>query len=275
MKVVIGIPCHRDEPGIARTLESLAASAARLDHDWRIVVCVNGPDSARSPAADAVRAADPAARVSLRLLDVGSKPAAWTVLRHEPAEVHVFGDADVVVNAWALPALVDAVSVKGVVAAAAKQQHLGEGVVARVALVPHRLEWGGLLGTLYAARSDALPDEMPRDVLLDDAWLFAHLGAAGRVEQVPLATATVQLPTRWRDLGRQRVRAEAGKQQLRTLGLPLAQPAAETASVYRTLVAYPPREWPFVAALAAVKIAAALRARRGHPEWKLATTTKT
>ena len=275
MRVVIGIPCHRDEPGIARTLASLAASAARLEHEWRIVVCVNGPDSAASPAAAAVRAADASSRVTLRLLDVGSKPAAWTVLRHEPADVHVFADADVTVNAWALPALVDAVSAAGVVAAAARQEHLGDGVVAHVARVPHRLEWGGILGTLYAARSDALPDEMRRDVLLDDAWLFAQLGSKGRVEQVKLATATVQLPTRWRDLWRQRVRAEAGKQQLRALGLPMAEPAAETKSVYRTLVAYPPREWPYVAALAAVKLAAALRARRGRSEWKLATSTKT
>jgi hypothetical protein len=273
-RVVIGIPCHRDEPGIGRTLESLVASAMRLEHPWRIVVCVNGPDSTHSPAADAVRAAG-SDHVSLRLLDTGSKPAAWNVLRHEPADVHVFADADVFVNTWAIPALVDAVSAKGVVGAAAKQEHLGDGLVAHVALVPHRLEWGGLLGTLYAARSDALPEEMPTDVLLDDAWLFAQLGTKGRVEQVPLATATVQLPTRWRDLWRQRVRAEAGKRQLRTLGLPLAQPPSETTSVYRTLVAYPPREWPFVAALAVVKLAAALQARRGHPEWRLATTTKT
>lgn len=273
-RVVIGVPCHRDEPGIARTVESLAASALRLEnHDWRIVVCVNGPDSTHSPAADAVRAAG--GRVSLRLLDVGSKPGAWNVLRHEPADVYVFADADVLVNTLAIPALVEAVAAKGVVAAAAKQDHRGEGLVAHVALVPHRLEWGGLLGTLYAARSEALPGEMPTDVLLDDAWLFAQLGAAGRVEQVTLATATVQLPTRWRDLWRQRVRAEAGKQQLRALGLPMAKPPSESTSVYKTLVAYPPREWPFVATLAVVKVAASLQARRGHPEWKLATTTKT
>ena len=272
-RVVIAVPCHRDEPGIARTLESLAASATRLEgHEWRIVVCVNGPDSTRSPAADAVRAAG--GRVTLRLLDLGSKPAAWNVLRHEPADVHVFADADVLVNVWAIPALVDAVAAKGVIAAAAKQEHVGEGTVARVALVPHRLAWGGLLGTLYAVRSEALPDEMPTDVLLDDAWLFAQLGARGAIEQVPLAMATVQLPTRWRDLWRQRVRAEAGKQQLRALGLPMAKPPSETKSVYRTLVAYPPKEWPYVAALAGVKLAAALRARRGHPEWKFATSTK-
>jgi hypothetical protein len=272
-RIVIAVACHRDEPAVARTVASLAASAARLEgHDWRIVVCVNGPDSARSPAAESLRGSD--AAVTVRLLDVGSKPGAWNVLRHEPADVHVFADADVVVNAWAIPALVDAVLASGVVAAAAKQEHLGDGLVAHVARVPHRLAWGGLLGTLYAVRTDALPDEMPAEVLLDDAWLFAQLSGAGKTEQVPLATATVQLPTRWRDLWRQRVRAEAGKQQLATLNLPTAAPPTEATSIYRTLVAYPPKEWPFVATLAVVKFFAARRALRGAVEWKPAESTK-
>ncbi len=84
-RVVIVVPCHRDEPGIARTVASLAESAARLEHDWRIVVCVNGPDSARGPAAEALRNCD--VPVTVRLLNIGSKPAAWNVLRHEPADV--------------------------------------------------------------------------------------------------------------------------------------------------------------------------------------------
>ncbi len=271
-RVVIVVPCHRDEPGIARTVASLAESAARLEHDWRIVVCVNGPDSARGPAAEALRNCD--VPVTVRLLNIGSKPAAWNVLRHEPADVHVFADADVLVNNWALPVLIDAVLTNGVVAAAAKQEHLGHGLVAHIARIPHRLAWGGLLGTLYAARTDALPDDMPTDVLLDDAWLFAQLSAAGRTEQVPLATATVQLPTRWRDLWRQRVRAEAGKQQLAALNLPTAPPPTGATSIYRALVAYPPKEWPFVAALAGVKFFAARRARRGAVEWKPAESTK-
>lgn len=272
-RVVIAVACHRDEPGVARTVASLADSAARLEHEWRIVVCVNGTDSTRGPAAEALRVG--AVPATIRFLDIGSKPAAWNVLRHEPADVHVFADADVIVNAWALPALVDAVLANGVVAVAAKQEHLGDGLVAHIARIPHRLAWGGLLGTLYAARSDALPEAMPTDVLLDDAWLFAQLSAAGRTEQVPLATATVQLPRRWRDLWRQRVRAEAGKQQLAALNLPTATPPTEVTSIYRTLVAYPPKEWPFVAALASVKFFAARRARRGSVEWKPAESTKT
>ena len=272
-RIVIGVPCHRDEPGIARTVASLTESAERLEDPWRIVVCVNGKDPANGAATAALRA-NPG-RALVRLLDVASKPAAWTALRDEPGDVHVFVDADVTVNKWALPALIDGLDAPGVVATAAKQAHVGDGLVAHIARVPHRLDWGGLLGTLYAARTEALPLEMPTEVLLDDAWLFAQLSAVGTVAQSPLATATVQLPTRWRDLWRQRVRAEAGKQQLRELGLPMAAPPQEATSLYRTLVAYPPREWGHVGALAAIKFFAARRARKGYTNWKLATSTKT
>lgn len=271
-RIVIGVPCHRDEPGIARTVASLAESAERLDDPWRIVVCVNGQDPGNGAAAAALRA-EPG-RAVVRLLDVASKPAAWNALRDEPGDVHVFADADVTVSKWALPALIDGLDAPGVVATAAKQAHVGNGLVAHIARVPHRLDWDGLLGTLYAVKTAALPPEMPTDVLLDDAWLFAHLGAAGAVAPTPLAVATVQLPTRWRDLWRQRVRAEAGKQQMQQLGLPMATPPKEATSVYKTLVAYPPREWGHVAALAAIKFFAARRARKGYGDWKLATSTK-
>lgn len=271
-QIVIAIPCHRDEPGIGRTVASLEESAERLDDQWRIVVCINGDDPGNGPAAAAMR--DHKGHGMVRLLEVASKPAAWNALRDEPADIHVFVDADVVVNKWAIPALVDALAAPTVVGVAGKQAHEGEGVVARVAGIPHRLAWGGILGTLYAAKTEALPAEMPSDVLLDDAWLFAQLSAAGDVAQVPLAVATVQLPTRWRDLWRQRVRAEAGKQQMVALGLPMAEAPKEATSIYRTLVAYPPREWPYVAALAGIKLAAARRARKGYSGWKLATSTK-
>lgn len=272
-QVVVCVPCHRDEPGIARTVASLAASAERLEQPWRIVVCINGVDPGNGPAANAMRS-DPG-RASVRLLEVASKPAAWTALREEPADVHVFADADITVNKWAIPALVDGLNEPGVVGTAAKQEHLGDGPVARVARVPHRLNWGGLLGTLYAAKTSALPEAMPDGILLDDAWLFANLSEAGVVAPMPLAVATVQLPNRWRDLWRQRVRAEAGKQQMHALGLPLAAPPKEMSSMYRTLVAYPPGDWPSVAALAGIKYFAARRARKGYGEWKLATSTKT
>lgn len=271
LRVVVAVPCHRDEPGVGVTVASLAKSAALVrDATVQIVVCINGHEPGRGPAADGLTRSS--ARFSVHLLDIASKPAAWNVLRSEPGDIHVFADADVVVSDGAIPALVDALRVPGVVASAGIQSHRGQGAVARVARVPHRLAWGGLLGTLYAVRSDSLPAAMPT-VILDDAWLFGALGAQGRVVQVSEAVAHVQLPTRWRDLWRQRVRAERGKQQLRAMGVPLAEapPGASIMTVWR---AYPATEWPYVAALALVKLAAATRARFGEPTWDLADSTK-
>lgn len=271
LHVLVGVPCHRDEPGVARTVESLTESAREVpDATVRIVVCINGEQPGDGPAATALGRSS--VRVTSRTIEVASKPAAWNLLRDDAADIHVFADADITVNEAALPALVAALDAPGIVAATGTQAHEGKGLVARVARVPHRLAWGGILGTLYAARSEYLPPEMPADLILDDAWVFGHLGA-DRVVQVPEAVATVHLPTRWRDLWRQRVRAERGKQQLKALGIELAaRPAgARPIGVPR---AYPPLEWPFVAILATVKAAAALRARFGEPKWGVASSTK-
>lgn len=275
MRIVVAIPCHETEPAVAATVRSLAGSARGLiaaGHDVRIVVCVNGADPARSPAAAALRDLD--AGVALSVVELGepSKPAAWTRLRAEPADITVFADADIEVEPGALPALVAALADPSVRAAAGGQRHVVPRTAAgRVAAVPHRLEWGGLLGTLYAARTDALPAAMP-PVLLDDAWLFGHLGGE-HVARVPEAAASVVLPATWRDLWRQRVRAEGGKEELRRLGVPLAAPPPEI-SGWRVLTAYPVREWPYVAALAAVKVAARLWSRRAGDRWRPATSTK-
>jgi len=270
-QVLVGVPCHRDEPGVARAVESLAASARSVpDASVRIVVCINGDRPGDSPAATAL--ARSTVRCTTRTLDTASKPAAWNLLRAGAADIHVFADADISVHETALPALLRALESNDAVAATGAQEHVGQGLVARVARVPHRLDWGGLLGTLYAVRSDALPNEMPADLILDDAWLFGRLGAE-HVVQVPEAVATVHLPTRWRDLWRQRVRAERGKQQLAAFGVPLAN-RPRGASAKTAWRAYPPTEWPFVAALAAVKLAAATRAKFGEPKWDLAASTK-
>ena len=110
------------------------------------------------------------------------------------------------------------------------------------------------------------------DVLLDDAWLFAAVGP-DRIRRVPQAVAVFRPPTRWRDLWRQRVRAEGGKRELRRLGLPLAV-AEGGLSMARVARKYPWREWPDVVALAAVKAAASAWSRVRGPGWRPATTTK-
>ena len=275
MKVVLAVPCHEDEPSVEATVRSLAASAAgvrRGGDDIRLVVCVNGRDPSNSRARRALRGLDVGIPMEVTELAVPSKTAAWNRLRAEDADIIVFADADISVEPVAVPALVDALRDERYDAAAGTQRHIiPTSVAGRVAAIPHRLRWGGLLGTLYAARTRSLPERMP-DVLLDDAWLFGTIGA-NRIARVADATATVRLAATWRDLWRQRVRAEAGKVQLRKLGVELAAPPKELSplGVARN---YPAREWPLVAALFVVKVAARVRSRFAGDRWRPAASTK-
>ena len=275
MKIVIAVPCREDEPAVGETVRSVAASTARLvadGDDVRIVVCVNGSDPANGPARAALDGLDVGVAIEVVELAVASKTAAWNRLRQEDADITVFADADITVDADAIPALVDALRDGRFAAAAGRQRHVvPETLAGQVAAVPHRLRWGGLLGTLYAARTASLPDRMP-DVLLDDAWLFGTIGP-DRIASVGDATATVRLAATWRDLWRQRVRAEAGKAQLRKLGVELAPPPTELSPV-GVVRSYPAREWPLVAVLYVVKLAARVRARFGGQRWRPAVSTK-
>jgi hypothetical protein len=267
MTTVVGILCHESEPGVTATVRSLLADAP----DARIIVCVNGPNPRHSVADRAL--APLIGTVEIAYLDVASKPAAWNHIRSQPAEVLVFADADITVATGSIAALEAALAEPRYALAAAGQRHPPPTrLVERIASVPHRLEWGGVLGTLYAARPDALPETMPDEILLDDAWLWATVGG-DRIVHVQDAVAVVRRVATFRDLWRQRVRAEAGKRQLRRLGLPLAA-APPGASVRGALRDYPVREWPLVAALAAVKIAARMRAAARPVSWRPAVSSK-
>lgn len=277
--VVVGVPCHRDEPGVARTARQLLEQLDGMD-GARVVVCVNGADPESSPAAASLRTvAAQDRRLEVVLLDQASKPAAWNRLRAEPATVSVFCDADVELEPGSVRALVTALEqapASTVLAAAAQRPREGGGFFAGVARVPFRLDWGGVAGTLYAARTEWLP-EMPEGVLLDDAWLWAQAAdmGEGAVLRVPAAEAVFTPAQRLGDLWRQRRRAEAGKRQLTAWGLDLAPEPAGGRPGLATLQAYPLRDWPAVAALAGIKLAAAVWSRLRPAEWGTAPSTKT
>ena len=272
MKVVVAVPCHEEEPGVGRTVTELS-DELRSVGDGRIVVCVNGRAPRTSVAATQLAEVP---GVQIRFLDRASKAAAWNVLRGEPADVTVFSDADVSIAPGSVSALVEAIgrSESALLAAGAQAPQAPDSFAARAATTPFRLGWGGVAGTLYAARTRWLP-EMPEDVILDDAWLWAQASVAGEnaIVRVPEAIARFRTPSSWRDLWRQRLRAEAGKRQLREWNLPLA-PAPPGARPMEALRAYPPGEWPAVAALAATKLAAALWSRVRPAGWRPATSTK-
>lgn len=273
MRVVVAVACHQDEPAVGRTVAELSDDIDGIE-DGRIVVCVNGP-APRTSIAAAQLAEVPG--VQVRFLDRPSKPAAWNVLRAEPADVTVFSDADVSIAAGSLPALVDAIarSPAAVIAAGAQRPVPAGSFAGRAAATPFKLGWGGVAGTLYAARTAWLP-EMPEDVILDDAWLWAQASAEGEraLVRVPQAVAIFHTPATWRDLWRQRLRAEAGKRQIREWELRLAPAPPGARPSLETVRAYPPSEWPAVAALAATKVAAALWSRVRPAGWRPATSTK-
>ena len=274
MRVVAAVACHRDEPAVGRTVADLSDQLSALDRA-RLVVCVNGPGASTSPAA-AQLAEIPGAE--LRFLERASKPAAWNLLRSEPADVTVFCDADVRIETGSVGALVDALgeSPAAVLAAAGQRPLPADSPASRVAAVPFKLAWGGVAGTLYAARTGWLP-EMPEDVILDDAWLWAAASAMGEdaIVRVPEAVAVFRPASNFRDLWRQRLRAEAGKRQLRSWGLQMAPAPPAGRPSLATLRAYGPRELPAVAALAGIKVAAALWSKVRAPDWGTAPSTKT
>jgi hypothetical protein len=275
-RVVLAVPCHRDEPGVSTTVRQLLDQSEGFA--GRVLVCVNGSDPDDSPAArslQSLREGEP--RLEVLVLDRASKPAAWNRLRQEPADVTVFCDADVDLEPGSVQALVSTLTDMRVVLATARQEPSAVGgVAARVATVPFRLKWGGVAGTLYAARTAWLP-EMPTEVLLDDAWLWAQASAngPGSVVRVDAALARFKPARTWGDLWRQRMRAEAGKRQLRDWGLELAPEPDGGRPGLATLKAYPATEWPAVAALATIKLAAGFWAARRPPTWGTAPSTKT
>ena len=273
MRVLAAVPCHRDEPAVARTLADLSDNLAQFD-GARIVVCVNGPGARTSPAATAVAEVP---GVEVRFVDKASKPAAWNLLRSESADVTVFSDADVRIEAGSVAALVDALEEHpdAVLASASQRPEPAESLAARVATVPFKLKWGGVAGTLYAARTEWLP-QMPDDVILDDAWLWAaaHAMGEGAIVHAPAAVATFRPASSWRDLWRQRLRAESGKHQLRSWSVRMAPTPKAARPSTETLRAYRPSELPAVAALAGIKLGAAIWARVRQPEWGSAPTTK-
>ena len=271
MKLLIAVACHESEPAVDSTVRSLRTAASAVPAaDVEIAVCINGDDPSHSPAMRSVENLDPPPTV--QLLDHPSKPAAWDALRKLPADITVFADADVEIDEGSVAALTNALAKPGVDLAAAVERPRPPATLAgRLAAVPHRLEWSGVSGRLYAARTATLPDHMP-SVLLDDAWVFAQYGPA-RVERVPGAVAYFRLPRTWRDLWRQRVRAEAGKSELRRLGLAFA-PAPEALNPRGVLRSYRPRDWPLVGLLAGVKLGARVWGRVRKPQWGLAPSTK-
>ncbi len=231
--LTIGVPASTGEDDLPATLASLAASAGGLAAPFEVVVAVNGPDEPAPAVAGAeafarsagfplvpTGAEPPASGSCVRVLRLAprSKTAAWNAIRAAArASVIVFADADVRVVPVALPLLVRRLAASPDLAiVAGREEPLltpADGLVARVAALPHRFDFGNVPGRLYALRTAALPEPMPSSVLHEDAYLSVRLGRA-RFAKEPDAVVRLRPPTNWSEYLRQRIRNEVGKLQL-------------------------------------------------------------
>jgi hypothetical protein len=154
-----------------------------------------------------------------------------------------------------------------------------DGLVARVAALPHRFDYGNVPGRLYALRSAALPEPMPPSVLHEDAYLSVRLGRE-RFAKEPDAVVRLRPPTTWAEYLRQRTRNEVGKLQM-TREFPELH-RAHGFGVYpwrRFVREISPREYPLVAISMAARVYARARAlrqiRRGFARgWSVLPSTK-
>jgi len=280
--LTIGVPASSSEDDLPATLASLYASALATGGAVEVMVAVNGPDEpAAAVAGVAVFAGahglplvapdqtPPATGSCVRLLRLTqqSKVAAWNAIRAAArAPIIVFADADVRIAAAAISLLVGRLRAAPELAIVAGREVAlvtpDDGIVARVAALPHRFDFGNVPGRLYALRVAALPEAMPPNVLHEDAYLTVRLGRE-RFAKEHDAVVYLRPPTTWREYLRQRVRNEVGKLQLthefpelhRAHGFgryPWRRFAREIA----------PREYPLVALSMAARIFARGRALR-------------
>ncbi len=294
----VGIPASASEPDVAGTLASVVASAERAGSPYEIVVAVNGPGGADAAAArDAAGFASggsprgdvdaPGTRASVRVLRIAeqSKVAAWNAIRAAArAPIIVFTDADVRLDADAIPRLLARLTASPELAAVAGREvaslGTGDGLVARLAALPYRFDFANVPGRLYALRTAALPDAMPPHVLHEDAYLSVRLGRR-RFVKVDDAIVYLRPPTTWREYVGQRVRNELGKLQLAAEFPDLLRVHGFGVTPWRAFLrGIALREYPLVALSLATRAYARLAARRrsragfGHG-WDALPTTKT
>lgn len=282
--LAIGVPATTGEDDLPATLASLHASAVSGDAAIvvEVIVGVNGPEGP-APAIAGVEAfardhglpfvppgeTPPTTGSCVRLLRLlpQSKVAAWNAIREAArAPIIVFADADVRVAPAAIPRLVARLAATPELAIAAGRETAlvtpADGLVARVAALPHRFDFGNVPGRLYALRSAALPEPMPAHVLHEDAYLSVRLGRE-RFAKEHDAIVYLRPPTTWHEYLRQRVRNEVGKLQLTHEFPELHRAHGFGRYPWRKFVAeIAPREYPLVALSMAARLFARARALR-------------
>jgi hypothetical protein len=136
------------------------------------------------------------------------------------SELILFSDADVRVDAEALyylwSRLQQEPQLRLVAAREVPVLKDGGTMWSRMGAIPYRFNFGNAGGRLLLLRKEALPNGIPEDLLLEDAWLTVAVGRQ-RVAKEMRAQVFFLPPATGRDFFAERVRTEGGKLQIRRL----------------------------------------------------------
>lgn len=305
--VTLAVPCRTDEPALGRTLTAAWQSLrqAAPDADVEVLVCVNGPGAAETPALADLRSfardlgaplvevdldgdeavlPSPSGALVVRALRTrrAGKALAWTRLRQVArGAVAIFLDADVSFAPETMAQLFATLAAhpEAVLASARTTCAPRPTTFEAIMAAPYGVAFSNLSPQLYAARTALLPVAMPEGLIEPERWLELVLGR-DRVFHAPGARVAVRLPGSLADFFRQRIRIEIGKIQLAvdypglaTRGTP--QPSARAAATTLDAAALA-RLGAYVALRSVAHVIASVRYRLGWTSgvWIKAESTK-
>lgn len=194
------------------------------------------------------------------------KPPAWNLLwRRTAGSIVLFCDADVRVDQEAVGLLYSRLQQEPhlLLVAAREAPVVEEGgtMWSRMAALPYRFDFGNAGGRLLMLRKSVLPNGMPEDLLLEDAWLTVAVGK-DRVAKERRAVVYFLPPASGQDYFAERVRTEGGKLQIRREhGEFLKNGPVATYRWSQFVKAIAPHEYPLVMAALCVRGLAHLWAR--------------
>jgi glycosyltransferase involved in cell wall biosynthesis len=157
-------------------------------------------------------------RCTVLLTERKGKPPAWNVLwRWVRGNAVLFADADVRIDRDAVYALYTRMRQEPTLhlVAAREVPFLPDGgtLWGRMGAIPYRFNFGNAGGRLLLLRKTALPNGIPDNLLLEDAWLTVAIGKT-RVAKEWAARVFFVPPETWRDYFAERIRTEGGKLQI-------------------------------------------------------------
>lgn len=157
-------------------------------------------------------------KCTVLLTERPGKPPAWNTLwRRARGTLVLFSDADVRIDREAVRVLYTRMQQEptvNLVAAREVPVVPASGTLwSRMGAIPYRFNFGNAGGRLLLLRKTVLPDGIPENLLLEDAWLTIAVGRA-HVAKAMHAQVFFVPPVTWSDYFAERVRTEGGKLQI-------------------------------------------------------------